>query len=103
MRCVAIVRFPAPTGIPREKLHAVLEETVPRYQGIRGLHRKYFMGNASFGGSVYEWESRAAAQAFYNEQWRERLRTVYGAHPQVEYFDVHAVVDNDAGTARIDA
>ena len=103
MRCVAIVRFPAPTRIPREKLHAVLEEAVPRYQGIPGLHRKYFMGNASFGGGVYEWESRAAARAFYNEQWRERLRTVYGALPQVEYFDLHAVVDNDAGTARIDA
>jgi hypothetical protein len=103
MRCVAIVRFPAPAGLSGDKLRAVLEEAVPRYQGIPGLHRKYFLGNSSFGGGVYEWESRAAARAFYNEQWRERLRTVYGALPQVEYFDVHAVVDNDAGTARIDA
>jgi hypothetical protein len=103
MRCVAIVRFPAPAGLAGDKLRAVLEEAVPRYQGIPGLHRKYFLGNASFGGGVYEWESRAAARAFYNEQWRERLRTVYGALPQVEYFDVHAVVDNDAGTIRVDA
>ena len=103
MRCVAIVRFPAPAGLSGEKLRAVLEESVPRYQGIPGLHRKYFLGNASFGGGVYEWESRDAARAFYNERWRERLRTVYGALPQVEYFDLHAVIDNDAGTARIDA
>ena len=46
--------------------------------------------------------TRATAQAFYNEQWRERLRTVYGAMPQVEYFDVHAMVDNDSGTMRIE-
>lgn len=103
MRCVAIVRFPAPSGLSADKLRAVLEEALPRYKGIPGLYRKYFLGNASFGGGVYEWESRAAAQAFYNEQWRERLRTVYGVLPQVEYFDVHAVIDNETGTARIDA
>ncbi|MDQ1242611.1 MAG: Monooxygenase [Pseudomonadota bacterium] len=55
------------------------------------------------GAGVYEWESRAAADSFYNDAWRERLRTIYGAVPQIEFFDLHAVVDNDAGTARIDA
>jgi hypothetical protein len=102
MRCLAFVRFPAPSGLTGDKLRAVLEEGVPRYKGIPGLHRKYFLGNSSFGAGVYEWESRATAQAFYNEQWRERLRTVYGAVPQVEYFDVHAMVDNDSGTMRIE-
>ncbi len=103
MRCIAIVRFPAPVGLTGAKLRAVLEDAVPRYRGIPGLHRKYFSGNDTHGGGVYEWDSRERAEAFYNEQWRERLRTVYGALPQVEYFDVHAVVDNDADTARIDA
>lgn len=103
MRCIAIVRFPAPAGLSGDGLRAVLVEAVPRYGRIPGLHRKYFMGNGSFGGGVYEWESRAAAQAFYNEQWRERLRAVYGTLPQVEYFDLHAVVDNDVGASRIDA
>lgn len=101
MRCVAIVRFPAPADLTDDQLRAALEDAVPRYQGIPGLHRKYFLGNDAHGGGVYEWDSRARAEAFYNEQWRERLRTVYGALPQVEYFDVHAVVDNDAQTARI--
>ena len=103
MRCIAIVRFPAPAGLTGERLRAVLEEAVPRYLAIPGLHRKYFLGNAGFGGGVYEWESRATAQAFYNETWRERLRSIYGAVPQVEYFDLHAVVDNDSQTMRIDA
>lgn len=97
MRCIAIVRFPAPPGLSGDRLRAVLEQAVPRYEGIDGLRRKYFLGNSTFGGGVYEWESRAKAQAFYDDQWRERLRTVYGAHPQVEYFDLHAEVDNIAG------
>lgn len=103
MRCIAIVRFPAPAGLTGAKLRAVLEDGVPRYQALAGLHRKYFAGNATHGSGIYEWESRAAADAFYNDAWRERLRTVYGAVPEIEFFDVHAVVDNDAHTMRIDA
>ena len=103
MRCLAIVRFPAPAGLTGAKLRAVLEDGVPRYQGLPGLHRRYFAGNATHGGGIYEWESRAAADAFYNDAWRERLRTVYGATPEIQFFDVHAVVDNDAHTMRIDA
>jgi hypothetical protein len=103
MRCIAIVRFPAPAGLTGAKLRAVLEDGVPRYQDLPGLHRKYFLGSATHGGGVYEWESRAAADAFYNDAWRERLRTVYGAVPQIEFFDVHAVVDNDTHTTCINA
>jgi hypothetical protein len=103
MRCLAIVRFPAPAGLSGAKLRAVLEDGVPRYQGLPGLRRKYFAGNEIHGGGIYEWDSREAAQAFYNDAWRARLRTVYGAVPEIEFLDIHAVVDNEAGTARIDA
>ena len=102
MRCLAIVRFPAPPGLSGSKLRAVLEAGVPRYQGIPGLHRKYFAGNDSHGAGIYEWESRSAADAFYDAAWHERLRTVYGAVPQIEFFEVDAVVDNDSHTMRID-
>ncbi len=103
MRCLTLVRFPAPANLTGDKLRTVLADAVPRYQGIPGLHRKYFLGNDTHGGGVYEWVSRERAQAFYDDAWRERLRTVYGATPEVQFFDVHAVVDNDAHTARIDA
>jgi hypothetical protein len=105
MRCIAIVRFPRPAGLAdhRRTLHGVLEESVPRYRAIAGLRRKYFVGNDTHGGGVYEWESRAAAATFYDSAWRERLRGLYGVEPLVEIFDVHALVDNEAGTARIDA
>lgn len=67
MRCITLVRFPAPAG------------------------------------GVYEWESLEAAKAFYDETWFERLRNVYGAQPELQFFDLHAIVDNDAHVARIDA
>jgi hypothetical protein len=73
MRCLAIVRFPAPAGLSGAKLRAVLENGVPRYQDLPGLHRKYFTGNATHGGGIYEWESRAAADAFYNDAHTARI------------------------------
>jgi len=102
MRCVAIVRFPAPAALSGEQLRKVLEDAVPRYRVIPGLHRKYFLGNDTHGGGVYEWQDRATAQAFYDAAWFERMRTVYGAVPDIQYFDMHAVVDNDGGTSVID-
>jgi len=46
---------------------------VPRYQGIPGLHRKYFAGNDTHGGGIYEWDSRETAQAFYNDAHTMRI------------------------------
>ena len=73
MRCIAIVRFPAPAGLTGARLRAVLEDGVPRYQGIPGLHRKYFAGNDTRGGGIYEWDSRETAQAFYNDAHTMRI------------------------------
>ena len=73
MRCIAIVRFPAPAGLTGSKLRAVLEDGVPRYQGIPDLRRKYFAGKDTRGGGIYEWDSRETAQAFYNDAHTMRI------------------------------
>ena len=101
MRCLSIVRFPPPADLDRAQLRELLRKALPRYQVVPGLRRKYFVGNESTGGGVYEWESRAAAEAFYSQDWYERMLDVYGAQPEVELFDVHALVDNDAGRSEI--
>ena len=73
--------------------------TVRRYDGRDSSPPS----NDTHGGGVYEWESLEAARALYDETWFERLRTVYGAQPELQFFDLHAMVDNDAHVARIDA
>jgi hypothetical protein len=102
MRCLSIVTFPAPAGLTGAGRRAVLEPAVPRYQGVPSLRRKYFIGNAAEGGGVYEWDSRAAAEAFYDDQWFARMQQIYGTRPRVQYFDVYALVDNEAGSSFID-
>ncbi len=102
MRCITVVRFPLPPGLTPQKLRVVLGDSVPRYQGIPGLRRKYFAGNETHGGGIYEWDSEEVARSFYDEAWFERMSKVYGAKPELQFLDVHATVDNEAGTARIE-
>lgn len=45
------------------------------------------------GGGVYLWETREAAEALYDDAWRERLAQRYGRPPQVEYFESPVTVD----------
>ena len=92
---VAIVRFPLPTDMSAEQARASFEASAPSYQGLPGLHRKYYLRaqDGSEGGGVYLWESRAAAEAVYDEAWRARLTERFGAEPRVEYLDCPVVVD----------
>ncbi len=103
MTCLAIVTFPTRADLSGDALRALMESAVPRYQGVPALRRKYFIGGAELSGGVYEWESRAAAERFYGEDWFARMTAIYGERPCVQFFAVHALVDNEAGTASIDA
>jgi hypothetical protein len=92
---VAIVRFPLPDGMTAEQARASFEASAPSYQGLPGLHRKYYLRSedGSEGGGVYLWESRADAEAVYDDAWRARLTERFGAAPRVEYLECPVVVD----------
>lgn len=98
---VAIVRFALPTPITLEEAARTFESSAPKYQNLPGLLRKYYIRaeDGRSAGGVYLWESRAAADAVYNGEWRERVAKLYGSQPQVEFLDCPVVVDNSASTA----
>ena len=48
-------------------------------------------------GGVYLWETRAAAEAIYNSEWKARVKQLYGSEPKISWFDTPVVVDNQAG------
>ena len=94
---VAIVRFPIDPQLPADEVRAMFESSAPTYQKLPGLKRKHYLRAEDGGtaGGVYLWESKAAAEAVYDEAWRERLTERYGAPPTVEYFDSPVTVDPD--------
>jgi hypothetical protein len=79
---VAIVRFPLPDGMTADQVTASFEGSAPSYQGLPGLHRKYYLRAED--GSV---------EAVYDEAWRARLTERFGAEPQVEYLECPVIVD----------
>ena len=59
----AIVRFKLPAGIDAAKAAELFQDSAPKYQGLPGLIRKYYLFDAESrtGGGCYLWESREAA------------------------------------------
>ena len=96
-----VVSIPLPSGIPREKAIAAMQKSVPQYQALPGLARKYFTlsDDGRFGG-IYLWNSRAEAQAWFSDGWRAKAAATYGAAPEVTYFGVPIVLETGAAATK---
>jgi len=102
MPVIAIVQIPMPKR-SREDAVRSATSTAPTYRGLaaKGLLRKDYLNGDAGGGGVYTWESRAAAEAWYSDKWREEMASRFGAAPIVTYYDTYVTVDNVAGTTTV--
>jgi hypothetical protein len=80
----AIVRYQLPASIDHDACLAHFVKIAP---GIAG--------------GVYQWRTRADADAFYSGPWRKGIVERYGMEPEIEFFDVFAITDNAAGTVKV--
>jgi len=101
----ALVRFKLPATIDAVKAAELFKGSAPKYQGLPGLIRKYYLFDAESrtGGGCYLWESREAAERVYNTAWRQMIADRYGAAPEISYFETPVVVDNTLGKTILDA
>jgi hypothetical protein len=44
--------------------------------------------------NFYVWDSQEAAEAFFNDELRERVTGLYGVSPTVSYLEIAELVDN---------
>ena len=95
----AVVQFKLPKQTSLEEATAIFQSTAPRYRGMSGLARKYYLFDAQTGkgGGCYLFESRAAAEQIFNDEWRALIKDKYGAEPEIQYFETPVVVDNVVG------
>ena len=91
-----ITTFQLSKPITREEARSIFLSTAPKYQGVAGLVRKYYVlsqdGRTVSG--IYLWNSRAEPDAMFTESWRAFVREKYGTDPSVTYLDSPVVVDN---------
>jgi len=100
----AIVQFKVAEGTTLDQAKAMFERSAPNYRGVPGLVRKYYLFDPSgTAGGAYLWESRAAAERLYTEEWRATIAERFGAAPEVRYFETPVIVDNAAGEVIVGA
>lgn len=95
----AVVQFALSAPISLTEATRRFESSAPKYQNLPGLVRKYYVRSEDgrSAGGIYLWESRAAAEAVYSGEWRERVEQLYGAKPTITWFDTPVIVDNAVG------
>ncbi len=95
----AVVQFKLADGTSLADATAIFQSTAPRYRGMAGLIRKYYLFDSETGkgGGCYLFETRAAAETVFDDAWRALIKEKYGAEPGIQYFETPVVVDNVAG------
>jgi len=95
----AFVQFKLPQPISREKAREIFSSTAPKYRGIQGLIRKYYIlsQDGLTAGGVYLWHSQEDAELLYTDEWNKFILDKYGALPSVIYFESPVIVDNTTG------
>jgi len=91
-----LVQFRLPQAISRAQAREIFMSTAPKYKGMPGLLRKYYVlsQDGSSAGGVYLWNSREDADRVYTDEWKGFVRGKYGADPTLTYFETPVVVDN---------
>jgi len=94
-----IVLFDLPKGMTREAVERNFRDSIPRWRANPDMLRKnmiYDLKSAKAGG-VYTWNSVAEAKRWHDEEFRRRIRALFGSEPTYQYFETPVVVDNAAG------
>ena len=100
---ITIVQIPR-SGAKPDKATSIegAKKSAPLYREVRGLIRKDFLNGEECGGGVYLWESREAAEAWFNDEWWGWIEDRFGVRPTLAYFDHYLTVDNKSGDIRVD-
>lgn len=98
---IAIVQIPIGKRSKEEAI-ASGQKSGPTFLGVKGLIRKYYLNGDAGTGGVYLWESREAAEAWYNDAWWQRMEKNFGVRPLLTYYDNQVVVDNITHELRVD-
>jgi len=100
---IALVQIPL-DGAKRPH-QAVIEQSLEStkiFHNVKGLRRKYYLNSDAGGGGIYEFATRADAEAWFNAEWADWMQGRFGVRPVLTLFDNPVVLDNEAGEVRVD-
>ena len=95
----AFVQFQLAPGATLKDAATIFRSTAPRYLGMAGLIRKYYIFDPETGkaGGVYLFDDRTAAEAVFDDTWRTLVREKYQSEPEILLLETPVTVDNVTG------
>ena len=102
---ITLTQFTLPQRLSRDEVHKIFLSTAPKYREPKGLVSKHYViaDDGVTVGGIYQWKTRADAEAMYTDEWRQFVRGKYNTDPTVTWFDCPVIVDNVAGKIIPDA
>lgn len=96
-RALAVVRVPSPWWAPEFVITGKFIDSIPEYARAPGLEQKSytFSEDHRFGG-VYLWESRAAAERWFDDAWHARVKKQRGVDGDVRILDARFTIPGPA-------
>ena len=76
----------------------IAETARARFEGMPGLRSKAFTLNSARreATNFYVWESEDVAKRFFTAELTERVTSLYGVRPTIEFVQIAALVENAA-------
>jgi hypothetical protein len=91
-----VVTFRFGDNFDEQTVRKIAETARARFEGMPGLRSKAFTLNSAKreAANFYVWDSEDAAEAFFTDQLLERVTSLYGVRPTVEFVQIAALVEN---------
>lgn len=98
-----IVKFPLRKRVTRQEMAEKFKASSNHFVGMPGLVRKYFCYDEEncTGHSIYVWERKEDAEAFFNQKFLENFQKKFGVVPEYFMVDTLLVVDNEGGKVNV--
>ena len=90
------VTFRYGENFDEQAVRKIAETARPRFEGMPGLRSKAFTVNPGKreATNFYVWYSEDAAKAFFTDALLERVTSLYGVRPSVEFVRIATLVEN---------
>ena len=99
------VTFSYGDNFDEQSVRNIAETARSRFEGLPGLRSKAFTVNSGRreATNFYVWDSEDAAKALFTEALLERVTSLYGVRPSVEFVQIAGLVENARAGQSADA
>jgi heme-degrading monooxygenase HmoA len=82
----------------RARVIGVADNARGMFEGMPGLRFKFFTFDeqSQRATNFYVWDSQEAAERFFTTELRERVTSLYGVPPSIDFVEIAQMVDNSA-------